>query len=301
MPRSTTTPPKRAAPRKRKAATKPPRADTAAPTSKQTPAKTPRATRAASDKAKAGKHPAVAAPRSAEQALQTTTRQLQTTPEQAPGAVASQPVALILRAMDWAYETANQAVLGFDSAADMATKYRARSQSADGAIDSLIRWHVAYAGAVGFLANVGGALTLPVAIPADLASVLLLQLRMVAAIAHIRGYETTDSHVRTLAFICLAGTSGTEFLTEFSVKLGTALSQRVTAATLNRINQAVGFRLVSKAGASGLVNLSRWVPLLGGIVGGGLDASLTRGIGGMAKKLFKPIEEAAHAPSAARG
>ena len=206
----------------------------------------------------------------------------------------SKAVALMLRAMHWAYDTVSHAGLGFDSAPDMAEQYRARAKSDDGAIDSLIRWHVAYAGAAGFVSNIGGLITLPVAIPADLASVLLLQLRMIAAIAHIRGYEATDPHVRTLAFICLAGNSGTELLKEFSIKLGTQLTQRgiaqISGTTLMRINQAVGFRLVTKASTTGLINLSKWVPVLGGLIGGGLDATVTRGIGAMAKQTFKPFE-----------
>jgi hypothetical protein len=203
-------------------------------------------------------------------------------------------VALMLRAMHWAYDTVNHGGLGFDSAPDMAGKYRARAKSEDGAIDSLIRWHVTYAGTAGFVTGVGGLITLPVAIPADLASVLSLQLRMIAAIAHIRGYETTDPDVQTLAFICLAGNSGTEILKEFSIKIGTKFTQRgiaqISGTTLIRINQAVGFRLVTKAGTTGLINLSKWVPVLGGFIGGGFDATLTRGIGVMAKKTFKPFD-----------
>jgi hypothetical protein len=196
----------------------------------------------------------------------------------------------MLRAMNWAYDSVNHAGLGFDSAAGMAEKYRSAAASDDAAIDRVIRWHVAYAGAAGFVSNLGGLLTLPVAIPADLASVLALQLRMVSAIAHIRGCHSAEPAVRTLAFICLVGNSGTELLKEFTITLGTRAAQqgitRLSASGLVRINQAVGFRLVANAGAAGLVNLTKWLPVLGGLIGGGVDATVTRGVGAMAKRAF---------------
>jgi hypothetical protein len=63
----------------------------------------------------------------------------------------------------------------------------------------------------------------------------------------------------------------------------------ISDATLSRINQAIGFKLVTKAGTSGLINLSRVVPLAGGLVGGGFDAAVTRGIGAAAKRTFIPV------------
>jgi hypothetical protein len=42
-------------------------------------------------------------------------------------------------------------------------------------------------------------------------------------------------------------------------------------ATISRINQAVGFRLLTKFGETGVVNLGKAVPILGGIIGGAVD------------------------------
>jgi hypothetical protein len=67
----------------------------------------------------------------------------------------SKAVAVMLSAMNWAYDTANNAGLGIDSASNMARKYLAHGASADEAIDSLIRWQVTYAGTAGFVTNVG--------------------------------------------------------------------------------------------------------------------------------------------------
>ena len=61
---------------------------------------------------------------------------------------------------------------------------------------------------------------------------------------------------------------------------------KIAGATLVRINQAVGFRLVTKAGSTGIVNLGKAVPFLGGIIGGTFDAITTKAIGTAAKTVF---------------
>ena len=47
------------------------------------------------------------------------------------------------------------------------------------------------------MTNIGGVATLPVAIPANITGVAIVQIRMVAAIAHLRGYDLNDNRVRT--------------------------------------------------------------------------------------------------------
>jgi len=208
----------------------------------------------------------------------------------------SQAIAVVTQALNWAYDRSTAAIPGLGSAADLAERHL---KSCGGlpakAIDDLIVWQVGYAGAAGFVSNIGGLITMPVAVPANLASVLLIQLRMVAAIAYLKGYKITDERVRTMAFICITGSAAATILQEFGIGLGTKLSARlimqISGATLAKINQAVGFRLVTKAGTTGLINLTKVVPIVGGIVGGAFDASVTRGIGALAKKIFKPLDD----------
>ena len=54
---------------------------------------------------------------------------------------------------------------------------------------------------------------------------------------------------------------------------------------LTKINQAVGFRLFTKFGQKGLVNIHKAIPVLGG-VGGTVDAMSTYAIAKAAKALF---------------
>src|SRR5918995_962094 len=77
--------------------------------------------------------------------------------------------------------------------------------SVDDAIESLIDTHIRLASAQGFVTNVGGVAALPVAIPANMAGVAIVQIRMIAAIAHLRGYDLADNRVRTALVMCLMG------------------------------------------------------------------------------------------------
>lgn len=40
-----------------------------------------------------------------------------------------------------------------------------------------------------------------------------------------------------------------------------------------KINQRIGFRFITKFGEKGIINLGKMVPLVGGVVGGGMDVA----------------------------
>lgn len=60
----------------------------------------------------------------------------------------------------------------------------------------------------------------------------------------------------------------------------------MSSATITKINKAVGFRLLTKFGQTGAVNLGKAVPIVGGIIGGTIDSVATRAIGKVAIKTF---------------
>jgi len=198
----------------------------------------------------------------------------------------------IAAALDWAYDKAVNGIPKLDRAEDLAEDYLKRSSSSEEAIENLIAWQIGKAGVAGFVTGLGGIVTLPVAVPANLASVLWIQIRMVAAIAHIRGFDIRSDQVRALVLACLAGSSTNDILKDVGINVGSKLGKqaitRIPSVMLRKINQTVGFRLVTKAGSSGAVNLSKIIPFIGGVVGGSFDAAMTRGIGGAAKALFSP-------------
>jgi uncharacterized protein (DUF697 family) len=204
----------------------------------------------------------------------------------------SKAVDIIQSAISWAYATALDGLPGMGTVDDLVTSYLHEGNTAEDAISSLIAWQVGKAATAGFVTGLGGIITLPAAIPANLASVLYIQLRMIAAIAKMRGYDIHSDQVKTLCIACLAGSAVADVLKDVGIKVGAKLTQqaisRIAGSTLVRINQAVGFRLVTKAGQTGIFNLTKMVPFLGGLVGGSFDAVTTRTIAQAAKTVFVP-------------
>jgi hypothetical protein len=197
----------------------------------------------------------------------------------------------IMKALDWSYEKAVNGVPGLDTAEEIARNYIGKDGSLHDKVDSLIRWQVTKTATSGFISGLGGLITLPVAIPANITSVLYVQVRMVAAIAYMGGYDIQSDQVKSLVYICLLGNTGREIIKEIGIQLGTKLTMStikrvVTREVTKKINQAVGFRLITKFGSTGVINLGKSVPLVGGLVGGSIDGISTKGIGKIAKKQF---------------
>ena len=96
-----------------------------------------------------------------------------------------------------AYDKSMEGLPGLSSSVDLAEDYMKKYKSPELAIKNLIKFQQAKCATSGFLAGLGGIITLPVAIPANVASVLYVQIRMVAAIAHIQGYDLKDDQVKT--------------------------------------------------------------------------------------------------------
>lgn len=85
---------------------------------------------------------------------------------------------LIAKTLDWAYSKAIVGFTGVDSAYDLGNSYLEQNGTLPKKVDSLIKWQVAKAGTSGFITGLGGAMTLPIALPANIASVIYVQIRM---------------------------------------------------------------------------------------------------------------------------
>ena len=142
----------------------------------------------------------------------------------------------------------------------------------------------------GFLTNLGGLITLPIAIPADLSAVWFIQLRMIAAIAVMAGLNPKKDEVKTHCYACLSGQGGNEIIkragVEFSKRGGYIMVGKIPAATLRAINQKIGIKLFTKFGEKGIINIGKGVPLIGGAVGGTFDFVSTAIIANTAIKKF---------------
>jgi hypothetical protein len=181
-------------------------------------------------------------------------------------------------------------VPGFSSVEEMAQDYLRGDGSLEQKIDKLISVQVAKASTSGFVTGLGGVLTLPVTIPANLSSVLYIQLRTIAAIARMNGYDVRSDQVKTLCFVCLCGDAAKNILKGTGITLGRKLTEqaikRLSFEVIKKINKAVGFRLITKFGQTGIVNLGKAIPLAGGVVGGTFDGMTTYTVGKVSKNLF---------------
>ena len=196
----------------------------------------------------------------------------------------------MVKVLDISYDKALNGVAGMKGAADLAADYMAHGEDLEAQVDALIKNQIIKCGTSGFLTSLGGFITLPVALPANVASVIYMQMQMIAAIARMGGYDLHDDRVKTLIIACLCGNEVKEILKQAGIQIGKKLTERavqkISSALIVRINRAVGFRLLTKFGTKGAINLSKAIPVIGGFIGGGVDAYSTKVIGNKAKELF---------------
>lgn len=172
----------------------------------------------------------------------------------------------------------------------LADDYLAKAPDLQAAAKSFINYQIAKCTTSGFVTGLGGLITLPVAIPANISSVLYVQMRMIACLAHMGGYDTKSDQVQTLVYACLAGISVDQIVKQvgikFGVKFANAMVKKIPGTVLVKINQRVGFRLLTKFGTKGLINIGKAIPLLGGVISGGFDFAETKIIADRAYKMF---------------
>lgn len=196
----------------------------------------------------------------------------------------------IMKALNWAYDAALEGLPGLGTAKEMGDEYAKGKGSLEDRTDALIRWQVAKASTSGFVTGLGGLLTMPITLPSDLVLVSYVQLHMVAAIAHMGGHDVHEDKVRTLAFVCLCGDAAKDILKGVGIRVGEKLAEKAVKAvsfeTIKAINKAVGFRLLTKFGQKGLINLGKGVPVAGGIVSAVFDGVATNTVGNVARDVF---------------
>lgn len=181
----------------------------------------------------------------------------------------------------------------FDSAQSIAQEaLRAHHGDHAKAIDAIVAQHRKLAATNGFLTGLGGLFTLPVALPANVVGFYLLATRMCAAIAVVRGYDVDRRALRSAVLLTLIGTEADDVLSKAGVattgRLSSLATKRLPPAVLMVINKAVGFRLIGQLGTKVLARAGKLVPVVGGVVGAGLDVLLLNRIAKNAQDQFPP-------------
>ena len=162
------------------------------------------------------------------------------------------------------------------------------------AIKRLIVESVEAAGVNGFVTGLGGFIAMPVTVPANMAGALVINARLAGAIAYLRGYDPKDPHVRTVATLIAVGANAQQIVKTVGIKVGEKMViqaiKQLPIAMIREINKKAGFMLLAKYGSKrALITLAKGVPLVGGVIGGAVDATMTSAIGRTASGMF-PVD-----------
>ena len=183
----------------------------------------------------------------------------------------------------------------FDSAQQVADVAMAEHPEAERAIDAIVRSHLKLAAAGGFVTSLGGFVTMPIALPANVLGFYVIATRMVAGIASIRGYDIGKPEVRSAVLLALVGADADDLLKKLPLlpgvstgRLANLAVQRLPGPALMAVNKGIGFRLLSQVGKKSLTRFGKAVPLVGGVVGAGVDTFLLKRIADYARQEFPP-------------
>ena len=186
------------------------------------------------------------------------------------------------------HQTLQRAINGvgpLPSAAAVAEKHlRDNEGLVDQAVNDVVKTHTGLAVGEGFVTNLGGLTTAPATIPANIAGLALLQCRMVATIAHLRGYDLSDGRVRNAVLLCVLGEDAVKQLVKKrrvpgrpSVLVTAPVHDpELDALVAGEVTSALISRVIGKRAAGTVI---RRVPVAGGVWGASSDGWNTWQVG----------------------
>ncbi len=176
------------------------------------------------------------------------------------------------------------------SVEEMANDYLKKYKTKEEACKAMIRNQITKCATSGFITGFGGFITMPVTLPANITSVIYVQMRMIACTSYMAGFDLDSDQTQTLVYACLAGVAVNNVIKQagikFGVKFANGLIKKIPGKVLIKINQKVGFRFVTKFGTKGIINLGKLIPGVGAVIGGGLDLVETKIIAERSYKWF---------------
>lgn len=197
----------------------------------------------------------------------------------------------ILKILDACYEKSLNGISKISPpVSELVEDYMSKYSDPEVACRKMLNNQIKKCATSGFITGFGGVITLPVTIPANVSSVLYVQMRMVACTAAFAGLDLNSDQVQTFVYACLAGVSVNQVVKKAGVKVGKKMAEqgikRIPGKALAKINQKVGFRFLTKFGEKGIVNLVKLLPAVGAVISGGFDYTETRIIANRAFKMF---------------
>ncbi|CAN5438827.1 EcsC family protein [soil metagenome] len=202
-----------------------------------------------------------------------------------------------MSALHWMVDLGVDGAGPLDSAQEVADAALAQSPDEKAAVAAIVKRHLRLAAGGGFATGVGGLVTMPVALPANIVSFYAVAARMVAAVAAVRGYDVNTESTRTAIVLTLLRVDADDLLRKAGMVSGGKMSaialNRVPKAAAMVINKGVGFRVAGRLGSRAAGRLGRAVPLAGGVIGAGLDTYLMKRLADDTREQFTPLEQAA--------
>jgi anti-sigma factor RsiW len=192
----------------------------------------------------------------------------------------------------WLIDKAISGLPPLHSAAALARSYESnpRYAHAEARIDAMVRYEIGKNFSAGFVTGMAGFMSLPVALPANLAVTWLLQARLSATLANLRGYPLADPWTQSMVLMSLTDAAAPELMRQSGIRLSQwatrHLVSTVSDAALLRLQQRVSSRLLTGMAAKRTVG--RMVPVVGAAVGGAFDAYAAQSVAQAARRLFVP-------------
>ena len=139
--------------------------------------------------------------------------------------------------------------------------------------------------------NLGGLITLPVAVPVNAYASFAYQARLAAAVSLVYGHDIRSPRVRALVGVSLAGKRAVEALKSAGVKAMTMLLERGAAQLSERLaadlGTGVGMRILAQGGQQLPGLMLKSVPLAGAAVCGLIDWRYCRAVGRVSGAIFR--------------
>ncbi len=191
----------------------------------------------------------------------------------------------------------------FPGARTVAARAVQSKSDREAAIEAVITQHVAMASAQGFLTSVGGLITVVVGLPANIAGMAVLSVRMIAAVAHLRGYDVEDPRVRSAITMAMLGDETVRKLVSSgelpTSPLAVATAPAFDAELERQISERVMGAMAARLGGKHLVLVVvQRIPLVGGGVGAAVDGWVTFGLGAYVKREFIARQQLMRFPEA---
>jgi hypothetical protein len=180
------------------------------------------------------------------------------------------------------------------SAQEVADQALAKSDGVEAAIDYVVRTHLAMGGTGGFFTGLGGFVTMPIALPVNVAEFYVVATRMTAAIAALRGYDIRRQNIRTAVLLALVGADAEDLLRKAGIPsptghLSDLVAQQLPGPALMVVNKGIAFRLVGTVGRSTFSRLGRALPFAGGAVSASVDTYMLKRIADHARREFPQV------------